>query len=116
MTTTYEDQYVTVTEDSLTIKKYYFPHAASKTIPASSVVRVWHGSDAELGLSFFRKKTWGLALSNVWWAFAFFREFNDDKNNFVISTRDQSPFRHGFSVENPEAARVALENLVGRRQ
>lgn len=112
MTVLYEDRFITVTSDALTIKRYFFPHGASKTIPAASIERVWRGTDPELGLNLFRKKTWGLALSNVWWALCAGREFNNDEYNFVVATQDASRFRHGFSVEDPAAASTALESIV----
>lgn len=99
----YDDSYVTLTESELILKKFYFPSFQSKTIPLSDIEKIWIGTDPELNLSWTKKKTWGIALSNIWWACRWAREFiPDDERNFVIAIKNQEILRNGFSVCDPD--------------
>lgn len=108
----YEDKYVKLTERYLVLKWYYFLTAASKTIPMGKIDKIWVGTDPELGLNFFRKKTWGMALSMIWWACRSGREFEaEDKRNFVLATKNER-VRSGFSVENPETFAALVDKYM----
>eukprot|EP00584_Thalassiosira_punctigera_P000972 CAMPEP_0172538440 /NCGR_PEP_ID=MMETSP1067-20121228/9830_1 /TAXON_ID=265564 ORGANISM="Thalassiosira punctigera, Strain Tpunct2005C2" /NCGR_SAMPLE_ID=MMETSP1067 /ASSEMBLY_ACC=CAM_ASM_000444 /LENGTH=88 /DNA_ID=CAMNT_0013323941 /DNA_START=61 /DNA_END=324 /DNA_ORIENTATION=+ len=77
----YEDKFVALTKDALTLKTYYFPTFASKTIPLDDIERIRIGTDPELGLkSPWKKKSWGMAFSNVWWACRMGREYDGDND------------------------------------
>mmetsp|Transcript_28063 Transcript_28063/g.59244 ORF Transcript_28063/g.59244 Transcript_28063/m.59244 type:complete len:122 (-) Transcript_28063:356-721(-) len=107
----YNDKYITLTNTTLILKTYYFPIGTSKIIPLSNIERIWIGTDPELGLqSIWKKKSWGMAFSNVWWNCRFGREFDtNNDHNFVVALKDHTTWRCGFSVEDPEAFR----SLVG---
>ena len=106
----YDDKYITLTDTTLILKAYYFP-MGSKTIPLNIIERIWIGTDPELGLeSIMQTKSWGVAGSNVWWSRKMGRELDDNNEcNFVVSLKNKSMFRCGFSVEEPETFR----SLVG---
>ncbi len=106
----YDDNYITLTDTTLILKAYYFP-MGSKTIPLNIIERIWIGTDPELGLeSIMQTKSWGVAGSNVWWSRKMGRELDDNNEcNFVVSLKNKSMFRCGFSVEDPETFR----SLVG---
>lgn len=110
-TVLYEDKFITVTRSGLLIRRYHFPTFASRTLEPASIARVWRGTDAELGLNFWRKKSWGYAFSSTWWALRNGREFDkDDLRNIVVQTNDGG--MHGFSVENPEQAYDAIMSIA----
>ncbi len=109
----YEDAFISLTSSSLTIRKYYFPVGTSKVVQVADIERIWLGTDPELGLNFFKKKSWGIGLLvDTWWAFCALREANDDRCNFVIRARGDGFFRHGFSVERPNEALRALRQVA----
>lgn len=107
----YEDDFIVVTESTLTIKRYYFPLCNAKRVDTSTIECVWRGEDEQLGLNAFKKKTMGVALSDVWWAWKVGREWNDDKYNMVIRVRGDR-LRHGFSVEQPDQAYDAIMRVA----
>jgi len=109
----YEDKFIVISSSSLNIKRYYLT-GASKIIPTASISQVWRGNDEALGLNCFKKKTMGLAFSDVWWALRWGREFDtDDSKNMVVKTRDNSEaFRHGFSVERPDKLPFACHRFA----
>uniref|UniRef100_A0A7S4ENU0 Uncharacterized protein n=1 Tax=Pseudo-nitzschia australis TaxID=44445 RepID=A0A7S4ENU0_9STRA len=113
MTILYEDKYVTLTEHMLTLKTYYCPSGAPKPIPRKDIERIWLGTDRDIGLNFFKKKGWGLGWSDVWWACRLGREFDgDDTKNFVITTKEKTNFRSGFSVTDPKAFASLIEEYI----
>ena len=109
----YDDCYVTLTEKTLVLKWYYFPFATSKTIPLGDIDRIRPGTDPELALTWYKKKTWGQALSDVWWASRCGREFqSDNSTNFVLSVKQEGSGRSGFSVEDPKAFSSLAEKYI----
>ncbi len=110
-TALYSDDFIVVTESTLTIKRYYFPLCTAKLVDTSMIECVWRGEDEQLGLNAFKKKTMGVALSDVWWAWKGGREWNDDRYNMVIRVRGDR-FRHGFSVERPDEAYTAIMRVA----
>eukprot|EP00547_Thalassionema_nitzschioides_P002880 CAMPEP_0194200540 /NCGR_PEP_ID=MMETSP0156-20130528/1102_1 /TAXON_ID=33649 /ORGANISM="Thalassionema nitzschioides, Strain L26-B" /LENGTH=121 /DNA_ID=CAMNT_0038925549 /DNA_START=190 /DNA_END=555 /DNA_ORIENTATION=+ len=110
----YDDCYITLTKNTLILKTYYFPFGFSKTIPRGEIDRIWKGND--LDLSFLKKKSWGMALSNIWWACRMGREFDSDNSaNFVGSSKQQRglfAFRWGFSVEDPAAVTPLVNEYI----
>jgi hypothetical protein len=61
----YEDAFVRVEADAVVVKWYYFPLATSKRIPYAHVERIESGLRERLDLT--ETKTWGMALTPVWW-------------------------------------------------
>lgn len=108
----YEDKFVKLTREMLYIYKYFFPLGNQKMIPLSEITHVWLGTDPELSLHFFKKKTWGVAFSDVWWAFCPLREANNDANNIVVKSSNSGFFRHGFTVERSDEALAALREVL----
>ena len=112
----YDDGFVTLTDNSLILKVYYFPFATSKTIPLEDIDRIWVGTDPALGLEhWWKRKTWGMPFSNVFWALHSGREFSSASNNeynFVVSFKSWSMTRSGFSVENPKAFRELAKKYI----
>lgn len=108
----YEDRYIKLSREMLYIYKYFFPLGTHKMIPISEITHIWLGTDPALSLNFFKKKTWGIALSDVWWAFCPLREGNNDANNFVVKANDSGFFRHGFTVERRDEALAAFREVV----
>eukprot|EP00536_Pseudo-nitzschia_multiseries_P003898 jgi/Psemu1/302230/fgenesh1_kg.62_\ len=120
----YEDRFVRLTDDALVIKWYYFPTGKSKTIPRKDIDRMWVGTDPELDLTWYRKKTWGIALSDVFWACHWFREFNPNNNEaqFVVAvvqppeTNTMTKVRPGFSVEDPGVFRALVDEYIPKQE
>ena len=56
------------------VKWYYFPIATNKRISYDKIIGIEAGNVPDLG---FDKKTWGMALSPVWWPCDLERTFRD---------------------------------------
>lgn len=63
MSTLYEDNYLVLDDDALTIKEYYFPFG-SKRIPYE---QIQHVSVKELGVLSGRFRVWGMDLEPYWY-------------------------------------------------
>mmetsp|Transcript_19295 Transcript_19295/g.21545 ORF Transcript_19295/g.21545 Transcript_19295/m.21545 type:complete len:480 (-) Transcript_19295:125-1564(-) len=110
---TYEDSYIIITPEAITLKNYHRPSAKAKVILRDdSIQRVWLGTDPKLGLNYFNKSAWGKAsFSDVYWARALSRETNDDKHNFVLSCKGQRE-RHGFTVDDTKRVQSLLSEYI----
>jgi hypothetical protein len=87
----YEDEFVRLEESSVTIKLYYFP-VGDKIIPRQSIASVEILENPGL----FEAKMWGMALSNVWWAFGWKLNLEPPKKLMIIKTNDDDWIRKGF--------------------
>eukprot|EP01103_Thecamoeba_quadrilineata_P011007 TRINITY_DN2530_c0_g1_i2.p1 TRINITY_DN2530_c0_g1~~TRINITY_DN2530_c0_g1_i2.p1 ORF type:complete len:117 (-),score=3.31 TRINITY_DN2530_c0_g1_i2:36-386(-) len=102
----YDDPYVTINKScGVTIKWYYFPIAASKTIPWNHVLSV-HRAE-QLNLSILDYKHWGMGLSSIWWACDMNR---NEVTSVVLYTN--SIFQKGFSTRDP----VTVTNIIREYQ
>ncbi|CAJ1371136.1 unnamed protein product [Effrenium voratum] len=110
----YQDQFVEIYADHLSIKTYYFPFGQDTRVdlPSESGT-VSFATDRDLGFTWKDKKSWGMAFNNVWWALDFGREFRQRHLGIVITVGDHR-FRKGFSVEKEEAALKVLDSLLPR--
>ncbi|RIB16510.1 hypothetical protein C2G38_2038524 [Gigaspora rosea] len=93
----YSDVFITVTSKELIIKNYYFPFAASLTIPLTEIISVDNADDLNIGL--LSMKEWGMALSNIWFALDFTRSFRPKEKIGVVKVKNQW-MRKGFSVKD----------------
>ena len=108
MATLYEDSYCHLTKNSITLKMYYFP-IGDKTIPMGDI------RELEVLPRFpgiFTCKTWGMALSSVWWACGKKWGLAAPAKIMIITT--DSIIRKGFVCAN-EPAFMAVYNppLIG---
>jgi hypothetical protein len=87
----YEDDFVRLEELCITLKLYYFP-VGDKTIPRQSIASVESLENPGL----FDTKMWGMALSNVWWAFGWKLNIESPKKLMIIKTTDDDWIRKGF--------------------
>ena len=53
-----------VMEDHLVIFTYFFPHGGAKTVNFRDITDVEDATN----FSIFKKKTWGMSFSTIWWA------------------------------------------------
>ncbi|CAG8566264.1 15590_t:CDS:2 [Cetraspora pellucida] len=95
--TLYSDKYIIVTSNNLTIKDYYFPFGISFTIPLTEIISV--DTAEELSLGFWAIKGWGMAFSNIWFAFDLKRHFISKSKIGVVKVQNHG-IRKGFSVED----------------
>ena len=81
MSLLYEDKYVRITEEGITIRRYYFPTFQSKFVPWSAI-KCFRLEP----VNFFKSKGWGMGLSNVWWALDLGRQFSREQRKFCSIT------------------------------
>lgn len=69
--TLYEDEFCLLTEDSITIKRYFFPMLKPKVVKVRDV-RVVYFEDQDDG-KYALRRTWGRSTNDVYWAVDFRR-------------------------------------------
>ena len=112
--TLYEDRYITLTDQGVTIKWYYFPIGKAKHI-AWGEVKAFRYEPINL----FTSKGWGMGFSNVWWASDVVRQFSCNQAKFLSLTvsnegrRCKCNIRKGFSCENLKKVRDIMKKYVG---
>ncbi|KAJ1958577.1 hypothetical protein EC988_000220 [Linderina pennispora] len=120
----YEDSDVQVSQEGLTIKRYYFPIPMSKFIPWGKIETVQTASEANV--QWYELKMWGMGFGNIWWAQKF-RIINDQRNgqlrvntlpdimgaNIVVKIRGQW-VRPGCHVEYVQEAIRAIRRMLVR--
>jgi hypothetical protein len=74
----YEDKYIVITNEFITIKAYYFPFAISKTIPFSKIKRI---DISEINSLTGKLKIWGMNYKMFWFHFDATRMF---KNQCIV--------------------------------
>jgi len=107
----YRDNYVLITNEAITLHCYYFPVGTGKRIPFKNIKYVT--TDEQEELSWLDYKTWGMGLTNIWWAWGTGRSalFWDEKQvNLIIETG--SWFRKGCTVEDINQVLGILGNYV----
>jgi hypothetical protein len=102
----YADKFVKLTKMELAIYSYYFPIATSLVVPIDHISAVQDG----LSVNTMGWKTWGMALSKIWWALDTFRTVQDNKNTVIITLKDDWCAK-GFSIEDPSAFWQVVEEL-----
>ena len=107
----YKDKFVEIYSDHLSIKCFYFPFAGLKRVDIGPEVSF--ATDQDLGFTWKDRKTWGMALNNVWWALDWSREIPGRRRGIVL-TVGQETFRKGFSVEDEESATRVLASLLSK--
>ena len=108
----YEDKFVRLTTTKLTIFWYYFPLGSCCTVDLEQLDRYERATD----YSFSKLKTWGMALSWIWWACDCRRHLGRSKDSmFVIWIKHQS-LGKGFSVEHAEEFNTALKGCIKGNQ
>ncbi|KAJ2745638.1 hypothetical protein GGI20_002021 [Coemansia sp. BCRC 34301] len=121
-TSLYEDKYLVVTADGITVRRYYFPLMEDKFIRWEDIEYV--KTAQELEVKWYAIKEWGMALGNIWWncASRFVKcpprdgwGFNGMdyilRTNIVIKVRNSST-RPGSFVEHRDDAMAAIASLV----
>ena len=106
----YEDEFVLLDESHVTLKLYYFP-VGDKVITRSSIESVEVLDDA----GFFESKMWGMALSNVWWAFGWKVNLQPPKKLMVIKVNDGDWIRKGFVCCDAAAFMTAYRLHAGQQ-
>ncbi|KAH7691445.1 Protein R08A2.7 [Aphelenchoides avenae] len=97
----YEDDYCELTEDTLTIKRYFLPMLKPKVINVRDV-RIVYFEDQTDG-KYALRRTWGRAPNDVYWAVDFRRCLPGDKHgktDIVIDVEDG--VRKGFTVKDAQ--------------
>ncbi|KAL6048420.1 hypothetical protein QOT17_021055 [Balamuthia mandrillaris] len=100
----YEDKYLRLDEEKLTLFWYYFPTGTSRTIPLSQVKSVTKAED--LDLSWFAYKTWGQGVCNIWWSWG-----NRWSASNVVVEVHEDWLRKGTSVEDADQLLFLLSKL-----
>ncbi|CAE7230355.1 unnamed protein product [Symbiodinium pilosum] len=112
----YQDKFVQIFADHISIKSYYFPFCRGRTINIGDAPVSWT-TDKELGLGMVDRKGWGMGLNNIWWAPDRVREWPMGPRHLcIVITVEGDTFRKGFSVEDDEAALRALESVLPRKR
>ncbi|CAD5224636.1 unnamed protein product [Bursaphelenchus okinawaensis] len=96
----YEDDYVELTEDLLTIKRYFFPMMKPKVVRVKNI-RIVH-YDEQDNTKYGLKRTWGKSdLIDIYWAADFKRCLPGDKHgkaDVIIDVEDG--LMKGFTVRD----------------
>jgi hypothetical protein len=100
----YEDEYVRLDENCVTLKWYYFPTFADKAVPRECILSI----ETLQNPSFFETKMWGVGIlrPDVWWACGWKLNLNAPKKLIIITTVDD-PVRKGFVCCDGEAFMAA---------
>jgi len=106
----YEDDYVIIDEIGLRIKNYYFPFGTAKRVRFDQIRSF--NTNTELKLNLLSYKTWGMGLSNIWWALSCARGVNS--GNIILEIG--SGIRPGFSVQNVQQFLDILSKRVVKRE
>eukprot|EP01087_Luapelamoeba_hula_P013784 TRINITY_DN3968_c1_g1_i2.p1 TRINITY_DN3968_c1_g1~~TRINITY_DN3968_c1_g1_i2.p1 ORF type:complete len:211 (-),score=18.63 TRINITY_DN3968_c1_g1_i2:145-777(-) len=107
----YKDGYVTITDQAITLHCFYFPMGTAKRIPFEHITFV--STDEQEEVAWYEYKTWGMGISNIWWAWGTGRSqlFWDSKQvNLIISTG--SYIRKGCSVTDINRVMGILNRFV----
>uniref|UniRef100_A0A7E4VC12 DDE_3 domain-containing protein n=1 Tax=Panagrellus redivivus TaxID=6233 RepID=A0A7E4VC12_PANRE len=98
----YEDEFVQLTEDMLTIKRYFFPLMRNKCVQTRHL-RIAYFDDQESS-KYANIRSWGKAANGVYWAVDYRRCLPGDKlgkTNVVIDIEDG--VMKGFTVKDVQA-------------
>ncbi|KAH7721625.1 Protein R08A2.7 [Aphelenchoides avenae] len=98
----YEDEFCELTEDTITIKRYFFPMLKPKVVKVKDI-RVVYFEDQMDG-KYALRRTWGRSTNDVYWAVDFRRCLPGDKHgktDVVIDVEDG--VRKGFTVKDVQA-------------
>jgi hypothetical protein len=87
-------------ETGMSIKCYYFPLGTAKQIRYSEIAEF--GTATQFGLNSWGTKTWGMALSPVWWALGSLTRGNHLDEQIVLRLNRQT-IECGFTSDNPPA-------------
>jgi hypothetical protein len=104
----YEDKYVRLTNSEMHLKWYFFP-VGTKVIPYHDIKSF--GRAAQYGIGFWGIKSWGMALSLVWWSLGPVSRNWDVRNQLIVEVRDQT-LLSGFTALNPAQALTILRTKV----
>lgn len=105
----YTDNWCEVQSDGIKIRKYYFPLGNAKFVKLDQLTLI-HPTP-ETSLSPMDQKTWGMGLGKTWWACSRMKDmFSRLANGIVLE--DSSWFRHGFSVQDRDAALAAIAKAL----
>ncbi len=104
MSIQYHDGYADVFEDSIVIKKYYFPIPLSKRIDFNEIESI---SIETPNIKNGKWRIWGSGNLNTWFPL----DFDRHKRNkmFIISIKDKR-FKIGLTVTNPDK----LTHMLGK--
>uniref|UniRef100_A0A1I7RS13 Phage protein n=2 Tax=Bursaphelenchus xylophilus TaxID=6326 RepID=A0A1I7RS13_BURXY len=99
----YEDDYVELTEDFLTIKRYFFPMMKPKVVRVKHIRTVYF--DEQDNTKYGLKRTWGKSeMSEVYWAIDFRRCLPGDKGgkaDVIVDVEDG--LMKGFTVRDVQS-------------
>ena len=86
---------------------YYFPVGKARSLDVSSIKCIRYAPHGE---HWWRIKSWGMALSNTWWACDFTRHFRGQAYN--VSVNNGESHEKGFSVCDVHAFLDAIRPLL----
>jgi hypothetical protein len=98
MAVVYEDGYVKLTETHITIKWYYFPYG-SKVISYREIASFGRAPDFHINA--LGTKTWGMALSMIWWSWGPLGRECYLNEQLIIELKGQ-PLKSGFTSRNTQ--------------
>ena len=95
----FKNDYITCYSDRLVIPYYYFPYG-SKTVKYKNIrsVELLDAKD----LSFFQTKTWGMALSSIWWPLDIRRQW---RKHYLVIDANQWP-KIGITMNDEDTIKV----------
>uniref|UniRef100_A0AC34RD42 Uncharacterized protein n=1 Tax=Panagrolaimus sp. JU765 TaxID=591449 RepID=A0AC34RD42_9BILA len=105
----YKDKFVTLHEDELVIKTYYFPVGTNVTIKTKDIVGVYY-DEQKFMKDCGKIKGWGMSLNPVWWACDLKRGISSKNFNVVVDTGEWT--KKGFSVVDIADFLEALRDVV----
>ncbi|KAJ2809038.1 hypothetical protein H4S07_003281 [Coemansia furcata] len=121
-TALYEDKYLRVTKQGITVHRYYFPLMNDKFIPWDQIEYVKFAKD--LGVRWYALKGWGTGMSDIWWncrcrivknpfseGWGVYSMEHILESNIVIKMKD-CLIRPGSYVENPEKAMTEINKII----
>ncbi|CAF0777362.1 unnamed protein product [Didymodactylos carnosus] len=97
----YTNAYVTCYDNYLVIHDYYFPFGNKKIIKYADIDKCELGSIKELG--FFKIKSWGMALSPIWWPADLYRHTSREK--YILLDTQQWP-KIGLTMNDNEIDQI----------
>jgi len=108
----YEDKFVSLTKEELTVFTYYFPFGSNLVIPIGNIASFAEHNRTHLGSS----KGWGMGIDfQTWWASDLWRgtPLHDGKSsNVLVKRRNVGWPSVGFSVDDRDIFLQQLEQLM----
>ncbi|KAJ3314683.1 hypothetical protein HDV04_005689 [Boothiomyces sp. JEL0838] len=112
--TLYNDEYLTLTDQHLIIKYFYFPFGLSTTIPYKDIKKAGLAKEDFQLTNRIQYKSWGMGLSSVWWSMDMSRAFKwqetVDTDHLVVETKNGLTMA-GCTLKSRKALDIIKEKL-----